>query len=82
MRLINCGHQAVDAAHELVRRCPKLNLEGCVVPTTEEPLPKVDNNTPVSTRAKIHQFPLGDVSSLSFKELLGALTSNVYSRLK
>ena len=82
LRLINCGDQAMDAAHELVRRCPKLNLEGCVVPTAEDPLPKLDSNTPVTTRAKIHQFPLSDVSSLSFKELLGALTSNVYSRLK
>ena len=82
LRLINCGDQARDAAHELVRRCPQLNPEGCVVPTAEEPLPKIDHNTPATTRAKIRQFPLSDVSSLSYKELLGALTSDVYSRLQ
>ena len=82
LRLINCGDQAMGAAHELVRRCPQLNPEGCVVPTAEEPLPKIDHNTPATTRAKIRQFPLSDVSSLSYKELLGALTSDVYSRLQ
>ena len=49
LRLINCGDQARDAAHELVRRCPQLNPEGCVVPTAEEPLPKIDHNTPATT---------------------------------
>ena len=82
LRLINCGDQAVGAAPELVRRCPQLNPEGCVVPTAEEPLPKIDHSTPATTRAKIRQFPLSDVSSLSYKELLGALTSDVYSRLQ